>query len=601
MVLWIIFQARAETIVLASNGSSGYSIFLPDCFSSAEKFANQELKKYLDQISSSDFIILDKLTDHSIVACNINTLQKIDPELDIQFLEEEEYRILHRGQNLYLIGGSDAAVLLVVYDFLSELGCRWIAPDFDFYEGKSQSIPLKTDLTFNFSADIVRKPSLKYRKLCIEQGESHNTENLKKLIDWMPKARLNTLVVPLNYQGRGRVKWDIWRDHLTPELQKRGITIEVGGHGYQNFINTDMDDGKLFKTHPEWFGLDINGKRSTDPHIVFCSSNYEAVTYVHNNLLTYLHSHPEIDIFDFWPPDSDKWCECPDCRSLGSATDRHALLVSQTARFLQKELPEVKLECLAYSRYTEPPKNKIFDTNILIDFCPINQNFEYPIYSDSSENNQAYKESLLSWLEIFEGDISIYSYYRKYKWRSLPVIIPHYMQSDLRFYRDCGAKGISVYAEPGDWFTYGVNHFVLAHLAWNPGADVDKLIVEYCTILYGPAMELAVEIYNELEDIVRFACKIPYTKIKDEVKYDEYISRLEICSKKIDNVIRINAEDEILCRHMNRLGLMLKYAAESAVFMKYTALGNTAEADNTANKIKYLLKENSTSGVFISH
>ena len=45
-----------------------------------------------------------------------------------------------------------------------------------------------------------------------------------------------TLVIPTDYQGHGRVKWDNWRDALTPELQKRGILIEVGGHGYQNFL-----------------------------------------------------------------------------------------------------------------------------------------------------------------------------------------------------------------------------------------------------------------------------------------------------------------------------------------------------------------------------
>ncbi len=592
-------QVNAETIVLASNGFAGYSIVSSEIGSSTEKFANQELKKYLDQLSSSDFLFSDNLTDHSIVAGTVNSLQKIAPELNIHPLEEEEYGILKRGQNLYLAGGSDAAVLFVVYDFLADLGCRWIAPDFDFYEGQSMSIPVNKELKFNYSTDIFRKPALKYRKLYIEEGKSHNTENLKKLIDWMPKARFNILVAPLDYQGGGKVKWDNWRDQLTPELEKRGITIEVGGHGYQNFLNADMENGKLYKTNPEWFGLDKNGIRPADPHIVFCTSNPEAVAYLQGKLLAYLKYHPEIDIFDFWPPDSETWCECPDCLALGSASDRHALLVSQTARFLHKELPKVKLECLAYSRYVEPPKHEIFDNNILLDFCPINQSFEYPIYSDNSENNKAYKESLLSWFKIFDGDISIYSYYRKYAWRSLPVVIPHYMQNDLRFYRDCGAKGISVYSEPGDWYTYGLNHFILANLAWNPDADVDRLIAEYCTKLYGPAAELAIEIYNELEKVVRFGCKIPYTRLKDARQYNEYIASLETCLKKVETVANQNIADEVLFRHLHRLELMLQYATESATLMKFTAEENKVEADHAANNIKKLMSENATMGVFI--
>jgi hypothetical protein len=47
-------------------------------------------------------------------------------------------------------------------------------------------------------------------------------------------------VVPLNYGGQGRVKWDNWRVALTPELQRRGIWIEVGGHGYENYLNAQM-------------------------------------------------------------------------------------------------------------------------------------------------------------------------------------------------------------------------------------------------------------------------------------------------------------------------------------------------------------------------
>jgi len=273
-------QVNAETIVLASNGIPGYSIVSSEIGSSTEKFANQELKKYLDQLSNSNFLFSDKLTNQSIVAGTVNSLQKIDPELYIHPLEEEEYGILKRGRNLYLAGGSDAAVLFVVYDFLNQLGCQWVAPDFDFYEGQSLSIPVKKKLKFNYSTDTFRKPALKYRKLYIEEGISHNTENLKKLIDWMPKARFNILVAPLDYQGRGKVKWDNWRNQLTLELEKRGITIEVGGHGYQNFLNADMENGMLYKTNPVWFGLDKNGIRSANPHIVFCSSNPDAVAYL---------------------------------------------------------------------------------------------------------------------------------------------------------------------------------------------------------------------------------------------------------------------------------------------------------------------------------
>ncbi len=590
--------ANAETIALASNGTSLYQVVCPAFASLTEKFAAAELKRYLVQISQANFKALDRFTDHSIVVCSTVSLQEMRPGSGIPSLKGQEYGIFKRGESLWLIGGSDASSLYAVYDFLYALGCRWLAPDFSFYEGKNQSVPVQTELTFVFSGDRIHRPILKYRKLYIEEGLSHHTENLKELIDWMPKVRFNMLVAPLDYQGGGRVKWDSWRDQLVPELQKRGISIEVGGHGYQNFLNAGMDNGQLYTKHPEWFGLK-NGIRSADPHVVFCTSNADAVAYLQTNLFNYLKARPEINIFDFWPPDSETWCECQDCLALGSATDRHALLVSQTARFLGKGLPEVRLECLAYSRYVEPPQHVIPNQEVLLDFCPINQSFEYQIDDEGSGNNKMYKEYLLSWRQHFKGDISIYSYYRKYAWRSLPNVIPHYMQNDLRFYRDCGIKGISVYAEPGDWFTYGLNHYVLAYLAWDPDADVNKLIMDYCAGVYGPAAKMAASVYDELEQVVRFGCKIPHTRQKSAEEYNEYLARLEVCTDQVTVMTGQYMADEILCRHLRCLGLMIEYARQSVAFMKATADGNEQNIIKVTEDIRKLTHENADAGVFI--
>ena len=598
IVLCNVHFADAEMISLASKGKSFYQIVYPASASLTEKFAAAELKKYLVQISQAKFNASNHITAHSIVVCTTSSLQKMGSGPDIPSLKELEYGIFKRGESLWLTGGSDASTLHAVYDFLSALGCRWLAPDFNFYEGKSKSIPVQTELSFLFSGDRIGKPVLKYRKLYIEEGLSHHTENLKELIDWMPKARFNVLAIPLDYQGKGRVKWDNWRDQLVPELQKRGIIIEVGGHGYQNFLNASMDNGQLYKKHPEWFGLK-NGNRSPDLHVVFCTSNADAVAYLQNKFLNYLKARPEINIFDFWPPDGETWCECPDCLSLGSATDRHALLVSQTAEFLKKELPKVRLECLAYSRYVELPQHVVLNQEVLLDFCPINQSFEYQIYDENSENNRMYKENLLSWLQRFKGDISIYSYYRKYAWHSLPNVIPHYIQNDLRFYRDCGVKGISVYAEPGDWFTYGLNHYVLGHLAWDPDADINNLITDYCVGIYGPTAKIAASVYDELEQIVRFGCKIPHTKQKSEEQYNEYLARLKTCADQVTDAICQYAADEILCRHLHRLKLMIEYARQSVALMKSTVENNKQNIAKVTENIRKLMHENVDAGVFI--
>jgi hypothetical protein len=270
------------------------------------------------------------------------------------------------------------------------------------------------------------------------------------------------------------------------------------------------------------------------------------------------------------------------------------------AKSLKKQFPNVKLECIAYSRYVEPPKNAFLDEHVLLDFCPINQSFEHQIYQDSSINNLFYKENLLKWLKVFKGDISIYSYYRKYAWRSLPNIIPHYMQKELQYYHEIGAKGISVYSEPGDWFTYGLNHYVLGQIAWNKEVDVDSLTTEYCKILYGPFAKEAVSIYSSLENIVRYGCSLPYTAPKTTKQYHLYLTELNNCKDQVKDAVTRYSSVQILSNHLKRLLLMLEYSSKNITMIDLkTNIGNQEELNRINDDIKKMMDENAHSGVFI--
>ena len=590
-------KTGAKDFELASRGKARYSISVSAEASLPEQYAASELAHWLNVMTDAGFTVNNgKTAGRTIFVGKASSDAFV--QAGIPYLGDEESGIFVRGNNIFLGGACGRAVIYAVYDFLGKLGCTWCAPDFRFYEGRSSHVPRTETLRYSDTGDVRTAKTFKYRKFYVEEGLSHNLDNLRQLIDWMPKVGYNTLVVPIDYQGRGVVKWDNWRDDLIPELDKRDIIIEVGGHGYQNFLNAEMDGGRVYHEHPEWFGVDNKGNRSKEHRIVFCTSEPDAVSFLQNNILKYLKSHPEIDIFDFWPPDGDRWCLCDKCRKT-SATDRHLALVSNTAEFLKKELPEVKLECLAYSRYVAPPENEKLDSSVLLDFCPIGQNFETQIYDEITEANKNYKKSLLEWKKVFPGEISIYTYFRKYIWQSLPNIIPHYMQNDLKFYEKVGADGVSVYSEPGDWFAYGPNYYVLAALAEDPDTDVDALMKEYSAIVFGDRADAALTVYDMLEKTVPFATRFPSSGYKTPEDYDRYAATVAETRKMLKSEIS-GCNDSVTKSHLERLDCMLGYVEISIAERKNEVItGKRLKGNMITEEVRKYFTENADKGIFI--
>ena len=264
------------------------------------RFAAQELSSYLGRISGAAFRISNGGAARKVIALRVERASSPD-----------DYTIVVHGDTLALSGATPRAVLFASYDLLTRLGCRFIAPQLAFYiDGEAEHVPRSATLVYRGAARIAEHPVFAMRKLNVEEGLSHDSVSLRAIVAWMPKARFNTISVPMDYGGAGRVKWDNWRASLTPELRRRGIDVEVGGHGYQNFLNASMQDGALFTQHPDWFGRDSSCAPSRAPQNVFNTTNADAVSFVTAQATRYMRERGEIDILELWPPDGARWSAC---------------------------------------------------------------------------------------------------------------------------------------------------------------------------------------------------------------------------------------------------------------------------------------------------
>lgn len=589
--------AAAAPLTLAEGGKTAWTIVLPAEPTAGERLAAEELAAYLKRMSGAVFPVRSggDIPEFAILLARPAARKGPPPAPDAPRPEPGEgYSLQARAGRLTLTAERDRGFLYAVYDLLDRLGCRWLAPRFGFYGDTAEGVPSRPTLTLDLPNAVREAPRLKLRKLYVEEGHSHTAENLARLVEWMPKLRFNTLVVPADYQGRGRVRWDNWRQALTPELQRRDLIVEVGGHGYQNFLNAEMDGGIHWERHPEWFGQDAQGQRRKEHARVFCTSNPEAVRFVIDRFQTYVKERPEIRIYDFWPPDGARWCECAPCLALGSPSERHAQLVNQVQAAAARVRPGLRLECLAYSSYVTPPEKTKLDPAVLLDFCPIAQSFEVQIDDPYSAQNAAYAAAITAWRQAFTGEISLYSYYRKYAWKSLPVVFPEYVQRDLRWYFGLPLQGVSSYAEPGDWATYELNHYALGQLAWNSAVNVPALVQGFCEARFGPAAEAARGVYAVLGRVVRTHGSLPGTRLKAPEQIRTAALELRDAVEKLQAAPAAPAVERLL--------LAAEYARRDLEIQEARAVRKPpAEIRTLVESLAAFLAAHAERGVFLPH
>jgi hypothetical protein len=253
----------------------------------------------------------------------------------------------------------------------------------------------------------------------------------------------------------------------------------------------------------------------------------------------------------------------------------------------------VRLEIIAYSKALQPPTRVKLDPRILVDYCPINQSFEVPIDDPSSARNAEYVRAVTAWRERFPGDLGLYSYYRKYAWRSLPALIPHYMQADLRFYHSLKPPlaAVMIYGEPGDWGTYELNHIALGRLGWNVNVDMDAVIHAYCAARYGAdhAVATAAALVT-LGDTVRTYGSLPFTSLKSA-------EQIAAAKQKLESIA---AELPRTGGAFERLDLMFRYAIDDLdIQHDRAAKAPEAQIHKKADALFDFLVEHKSDGVFI--
>ncbi len=520
-----------------------------------ECFAALELQRYLRKATGqlNDYSIVDDDADAvsggDVVlvggpASNVTT-RRMASVLGVKAnrlaeLGMEGYQIksaMVSGRRVTLVAGARrVGTLYGAYDLLYRLGCRWFGPG-EVHEEVScvEHIP---DL------DVMERPSFVARGFLAweDRGDTN-------FLQWMARNRLNEWCVEQ-------------RNHAL--MRKLGIRMVGGLHDAESlFLNPDSvypynyphfagdeqkpkdpypigdqyrgdadSDGKLsyFEAHPEWFAC-VNGRRI--PGIRgwhgtnYCTSNTHATTEFIKNFVRALIDGPyaEADVVRFWTLDVGKWCQCTECKALGTPTDRNLLLVHRLDQEIKKARADGKImrpiaiRFLVYAEVLDPPTRLLpadFDYETCwATFYPIGRCYVHNFNNPSCSRNARYCCQLGNWAadpkRHYRGRICIGEYYNVSGFQCLPVCFMRTMASDIPSYYNAGARQFQyMHVTTGQWGNKALTNYQMARQLWDVDTDWEALWEGYFARRYGRVAETMRRFYESLEKMFSNVSELKY-------------------------------------------------------------------------------------------
>ena len=213
---------------------------------------------------------------------------------------------------------------------------------------------------------------------------------------------------------------------------------------------------KLFKTHPEYFSMDPQGKRfrprSFSREGSLCMSNPEVAKVALESLRKMIKKDRETLPRDKWPhvydistlDNSPYICKCPECSAItkeeGSETGLLLRFINFIAREIRKEYPDIIIRTFGYSSTVNPPTKTMPADNVLIrlaDKFTVSDPFRPltdPINADRIPYFREWRKGAKRLMVWDCWNLGYKGYYRPPR----PDTVFNAIQSDLRFFRDLG-------------------------------------------------------------------------------------------------------------------------------------------------------------------
>ncbi len=314
LALVLVNAAGAAPTPLAADGVALLPVVVSTDASAETKAHAAQLAEYLGRIAGAKFDVQSGDGASGIAVGRAGDFPAL--KLGVEFVADEparreEYLLRSHPRGLWLVGASDLAVRNGVWDLLHRLGYRQFFPTKNW-----EVIPSTPGLAIK--VDAIERPSYCSRHIWYGRGPADFA--VQTLADWCARNRA-----------------------------VNGFSL-LSAHAYGAIIARNKTE---FAAHPEYLGL-INGQRTSTK---FCISNPGLRRLVAEDAVRQLEQPPkgEVDSVSLEPSDGGFWCECAECRKLGSITDRALTLANEAAAAIEAKFPHKYVGLHSYNEHSPPP------------------------------------------------------------------------------------------------------------------------------------------------------------------------------------------------------------------------------------------------------
>ena len=442
---------------IAEKGTSRYRIVVASDAIPSERYAAEELQRYLESMNGARLPIVSDavpMESREILLGDNAHLQRLKLSIDFNKLGADGFALRTDGKKIIIAGGRPRGTIYGVYALLEEkLGVRWITPEFEVVPKLARVNLPKLNET--------QIPALEYRE-----------------VYWTEMMR------DADFAARHRLNGNHYR--LTEKHGGRAAVYYPFVHSFDMLVPRE-----LYQEHPEYFPL-IDGKRK-DGYVQRCLSNPDVLKIATGRVRQWLQEHREATIISVSQNDTFNYCQCERCKALDDAEGSPAAsllrFVNAIAEDVEGDHPNVRIDTLAYQYSRKPPKTLRPRHNVIVRLCSIECCFAHPLETCSSPENQRFRDDIIAWQPVAPL-LYVWDYTPNFSHYQQPFPNFDALQPNVQFFVKHGVKGLfeeGNYSGGGNGEMGPLRAYVLAKLLWNPYTDVQRHIIEFLNAYYGKA------------------------------------------------------------------------------------------------------------------